>query len=200
MPVEVDAAPEPAKVSFENGGAFVREVRGEVETYLSSRAHTDARPAPAVREDGSGAAAARGVVGGAHVRASGPGTRSPVPARRRRRSHPRRLLRSARRESRCVLPFAPPEPPARLVERLAARVQQLRVACQAQRRASHVHERGRLRRRHRPDAVRADAAVAARETVVSAAARVRLAALHAHADAAADRRRRRRACARSHRQ
>jgi linoleoyl-CoA desaturase len=36
MPVEVDAAPEPAKVSFENGGAFVREVRGEVETYLSS--------------------------------------------------------------------------------------------------------------------------------------------------------------------
>jgi linoleoyl-CoA desaturase len=37
MPVEVSAAPEPTRVSFENGGAFVREVRGEVELYLGSR-------------------------------------------------------------------------------------------------------------------------------------------------------------------
>ena len=37
MPIEVSAAPEPTRVSFENGGAFVREVRGEVELYLGSR-------------------------------------------------------------------------------------------------------------------------------------------------------------------
>ena len=127
-------------------------------------------------------------MGGAHVRAAGAAARAVVPARLHRRRDSRRLLRPARCEPRRVLPLAAPEPPARLVDGQPARLQQLRVAGEAQRRSSHVHERRRIRRRHQPDAVRADAPVTAGEAVVPPAARVRLAALHGDADPLADRR------------
>ena len=51
--------------------------------------------------------------------------------------------------------IAPLQPPDGLDRRRDARLLELRVARQAQRRAPHVHERRRLRRRHQPGAVRA---------------------------------------------
>ena len=66
-----------------------------------------------------------------------------------------RLLRPARREPRRLLRHAEAEPPDGLDVRRVPRLLELRLARQAQRRAPHVHERGRLRRRHQPGAVRA---------------------------------------------
>ena len=76
------------------------------------------------------------------------------PRRARARDRPHRLLRPARREPRRLLPHPALQPPDGLDGRLDARLLELRVAREAQRRPSHVHERRRLRRRHQPDAVR----------------------------------------------
>ena len=102
------------------------------------------------------------------------------------------VLRPARRESRRLLQAAPLEPPRRLVDRLAARLLELRLAREAQRRPPHVHERRRLRRRRDPGPARQVRPVPARPALVPLPAVLHLADVHADGPALADARRSRR--------
>ena len=178
---------QPRKLSFENGGEFIRQTRREVDEYLSAPRHPHAGPDRALRQGGRRVRPAARLVGDARARPPWVAAR---PARLRR-TDPRNvvdgLLRDARRQSRRLLPDAPPQPPDGLDGRCAARALELRVAREAQRRPSHVHQRGRLRRGHHPDAVRTAHARPGAAPVVPAPALLHLGALLRHGVAVADR-------------
>ena len=169
----------PRKLSFDNGGDFIRQTRREVDEYLS---------APRIRTRGLIALYAKGVVAFALLLVSWTTLVLVTPgcarSARLRRTDPRNvadgLLRDARRQSRRLFPDAPPQPPDGLDGRCAARALELRVAREAQRRPSHLHERGRLRRGHHPDAVRAAHASPGAAPVVPAPALLHLGALLHH--------------------
>ena len=177
------------RVSFESGGDFMRETRREVEAYLASRSTRRAGYARLYAK----VPVAIGLtaiswslllVGPSHL-ATDRGVFRRAGARRG--SHG--LLRSARREPRSLLSQDALQPPGRLDVRCAPRSLELRLACQAQRRAPHVHQHRRARCRHHADAGRQAGPCATDETVVSLSARLRLAALRLHGPAPPDDRR-----------
>ena len=159
--------------------------RGRRVPVRSSRPH--AGPNRALRQGGRRVRPAARLVGDARPRP----TRVAARSARLRRVDPRNvadgLLRHARRQSRRLFPDAPPQPPDGLDGRCAARALELRVAREAQRRPSHLHERGRLRRGHHPDAVRAAHARPGAAPVVPAPALLHLGALLPDGSALADR-------------
>ena len=191
--------PSSPKVSFDNGGEFIRQTRRDVEEYLSARR---------IRARGRAELYAKGVVAllraarlVAHAHARPP--RCVARSAQLRRADPRDVadgvLRDARRQSRCLLPEAPPEPPDGLDRRCAAWALQLRLACEAQRCPSHLHERRRLRRRHHPGAVRSAGARPGTPPLVPTAALLHLGALLPDGAPLADRRRCRRVRSGEHR-
>ena len=107
-------------------------------------------------------------------------------ARARRRRDADRLLRHARREPRRLLQAAALEPPRRLVVRPAARLLELRLAREAQRRAPHLHERRRVRRRRHSGSARPLHPEPARAALVPLPAVLHLADVHAHGAPLAD--------------
>ena len=149
--------------------------------------HPHAGPNRALRQGSRRVRPAARLVGDARARPPRVAARSD----RLRRTDPRNvadgLLRDARRQSRRLLPDAPPQPPDGLDGRCAARALELRVAREAQRRPSHLHQRGRLRRGHHPDAVRTAHARPGAAPVVPAPALLHLGALLRHGAAVADR-------------
>ena len=179
------------KVAFDNGGAFIRETRREVEQYLA-RGST--------RLNGSLLLYAKAPVAIGLIAASwtvlvfarpGLDRRIPLPRRACAGRDAERLLRTARREPRRVLPAAPLQQPPRLDGGRPARLLELRLAREAQRRPPHLHERRRLRRRRHPGAARPVYAVAGAEAVVPIPALLHLADVRADGAALADGRRHR---------
>ena len=142
------------KLAFDNGGEFIQDTRREVEQYLS-RGSTRVKGAVMLYAKAP-IALALTVVSWSVLIFATPGplvialcllglvvgatlTAFCVHARR----EPWRLLQAAALE-----------PPRRLVVGLAARLLELRLAREAQRRPPHVHERRRLRRRRHPGSAR----------------------------------------------
>ena len=144
----------PPKLTFDTGGAFLRDTRAEVEA-VSGLGRTRFAARCALREGSDRARAdrrpllcscshARAILGAVLCLAA-LAVGSTLD----------RLLHPARREPRRLLPQPALEPPAGLDVGRVARVLELRVAREAQRRASHVHEHRRLRRGLHADAVHA---------------------------------------------
>ena len=134
-------------------------------------------------------------VGGARLRPAWHCVGVPLPRRARAGRTADGLLCAARRQPRRLLPASALQPSARLDGRCAARVLELCLARQAQRRPPHLHEHRRLRRRRHAGAAGALRAVAGTSAVVPLPAPLHLADVHAHGAALADRRRPRRVCA-----
>ncbi len=180
------------KLAFDNGGAFIQDTRREVEQYLS-RGSTRIKGAVLLYAKAPIALALTAVSWSVLIFVQ-PGLvrRDAVPPRARRRGDADRLLRPARREPRRLLQAAPLEPPRRLVDRLAARLLELRLAREAQRRPPHLHERRRVRRRRHPGPARPLHPVPARPALVPLPAVLHLADVHADGPALADGRRPRR--------
>ena len=132
----------------------------------------------------------------------GPGSAracSALPRRPRRRRHTDSVLRPARRESRRLLQAAALESPRRLVGGLPARLLELRLAREAQRRSPHVYERRRVRRRRHADSTCPLHPVPACASLVPLPAVLHLAHVHAHGAEVADIRRSGRVRTREHR-
>ena len=177
------------KLAFDNGGAFIQDTRREVEQYLA-RGSTRIKGAVMLYVKAPIALALTAISYAVLIfAAAGIHRHRALPRRARRRLDADRLLRHARREPRRLLQAAALEPPRRLVVRPAARLLELRLAREAQRRPPHVHERRRVRRRRHPGSARPLHPEPARAALVPLPAVLHLADVHADGAPLADGRR-----------
>ena len=163
------------------------------------RAHAHQGRALVVRQGADCAGPYGRLVVRPHVHRARARAGSALPRRPRRRLHADSVLRAARRESRRLFQAPALESPRRLVGGLPARLLELRLAREAQRRPPHVHERRRVRRRRHADSARPLHRGPAGAPLVPLPAVLHLAHVHAHGAEVADGRRSGRVRAREHR-